>query len=155
MKIILPKKIENKLFEAIVRADKNEIGGILMGEYLSNDEYKIVDYTIQSKKGNIMTFVRLVSDVVVPLRKFFQKTKFNYRKYNYLGEWHSHPSFALRPSNTDVESMWEIVNDPTTNATFAVLLIFKADIINSQLEGNAFVFLPGAKMVDAEISIYE
>lgn len=155
MKIILPKEIENKLFEVIVKAGENEIGGILMGEYLSDDEYKIIDYTIQNKKGNVITFVRLISDIVVPLRKFFQKTKFNYRKYNYLGEWHSHPNFSLRPSNTDAESMWGIVEDPATNAIFAVLLIFKADSINSKLEGNAFVFLPGKIMADAEIFIYE
>lgn len=153
MKIILPKKIEKKLYKVIYDSKSNEVGGILMGEYQSDDEYHIVDCTFQKAKGTVFSFIRLVTEIVNPLKKFFKNTNHNYKKYNYLGEWHSHPSFSLQPSNTDMESMWEIVNDPTTNANFAVLIIFQINHENKNLNGNAMVFLPEHKMIQAELLI--
>jgi len=151
MRIILPNKIEKELYSAVRDAKNNEIGGILMGEYIAGGDYRIIDFTIQASKGTVAAFIRLVAEMINPLRNFFIKTNFNYKKYNYLGEWHSHPNFSLQPSNTDMESMWEIVEDSSTNATFAVLLILRANPNNDQLDGCATIFLPEHNKIQVEL----
>jgi hypothetical protein len=50
---------------------------------------------------------------------FFER----YRRFNYLGEWHSHPSFSVQPSFEDIESMTDIVENGNSTITFAVPLI--------------------------------
>jgi [CysO sulfur-carrier protein]-S-L-cysteine hydrolase len=52
---------------------------------------------------------------------FFER----YRRFNYLGEWHSHPSFSVQPSFEDIESMTDIVESGNSTITFAVLLIVR------------------------------
>lgn len=81
------------------------------------------------------------------LESLFKRTKHDYRRFNYLGEWHSHPSFALYPSGTDNETMFDIVNDPNTGARFAVSLIVK--IVDDRLDVRAFAYFPGREREDA------
>jgi len=50
---------------------------------------------------------------------FFER----YRRFNYLGECHSHPPFSVQPSFEDIESMTDIVENGNSTITFAVLLI--------------------------------
>ena len=151
MRIYLSEQTKKKLFEVIQKAGNKETGGILMGEYITDDTYKIVDFTIQKTSGTVFSFQRLLDGFVDPLKHFFKKTNFNYRKYNYLGEWHTHPNFSVQPSSTDIESMFEIVEDSLTNANFAVLLIIRINSDN-QLECSANVFYLGG-MISAEILI--
>lgn len=151
MKIILPRKIEKKIYKAISNAEPNEIGGILMGECKSEDEYCVVDCTIQKTKGTVSSFIRLVAEIAHPLKRFFQKTNHNYEKYNYLGEWHSHPSFSLQPSDKDMNSIWEIIDDSSTNANFVVLIIFQTNKYDKNLDGNAMIFLPERRIIQGEL----
>jgi hypothetical protein len=48
-----------------------------------------------------------------------------FRRFNYLGEWHSHPSFSVRPSAQDVSTMTDIVEDQNSLISFAVILIVR------------------------------
>lgn len=150
MQIVLLDRIEQRLVVALKDADSQEIGGILMGEHISEDTYLVQDLTIQRHTGTLASFVRVVKDILGPLRRFFHRTNHNYTRFNYLGEWHSHPSFALEPSNLDRETMWELVEDPNVGANFAVLLIVRLHDFN-RLEGTAAVYLPGHRMIKAEL----
>lgn len=94
-----------------------------MGEHLGKDDFRLVDMTIQLRGGAFASFVRLLELIAEPLRNFFDSTEHQYTRYNYLGEWHSHPSFALNPSGTDVETMEGIVGDIHVGANFVVLLL--------------------------------
>jgi Prokaryotic homologs of the JAB domain len=49
----------------------------------------------------------------------------NFKRFNYLGEWHSHPSFLPEPSATDHKSMREMIEDPKLGANFVVLMVVK------------------------------
>ena len=66
--------------------------------------------------------------------------KNNYQKFNYLGEWHSHPLFSVQPSNKDHHTMRELISDPKVGANFVVLLIFR--LKDNNLEGSAHTYLP-------------
>ena len=77
-----------------------------MGEHVGPDVFRVQDITIEVSGGTFAAFMRLVADVLGPLRAFFDRTQHNYTKFNYLGEWHSHHSFALSPSGRDHRTMY-------------------------------------------------
>jgi hypothetical protein len=86
VKILLPHELEQKLIRALQEAGYREIGGILMGERIGPDSYRIKDVTIQNKGGTIASFVRLVGGILGPLKRFFQQTNNEFARFNYLGE---------------------------------------------------------------------
>ncbi|MGG3546260.1 Mov34/MPN/PAD-1 family protein [Bacillus paranthracis] len=150
IKVIMPKRIEQRLEIELKKAGRNEIGGILMGEHVGENTFRICDVTIQSYNGTWIRFVRQISGVMrKSLNYFFSKNKFQYRRYNYLGEWHSHPSFSLTPSFQDIQTMWEIVNDETVGANFAVLLIVKIE--SQSVNGNVTLYVPGNPVLKGEM----
>ena len=112
---------------------------MLFGEHIADEEFRVADVTVAGQ-GSFASFVRAITDVVGLLENFFVQTKRDYQRFNYLGEWHSHPSFALIPSGTDDSTMRAIVNDPSTNARFAVSIIVK--LINGKLHAAAFAYFP-------------
>lgn len=140
MQVLVPPEIRKQLISALRTAGRREIGGILMGEHVDTDTFRVVSLTIQTRGGAFARFVRLVQDIVRPLADFFQKTNYQYTRFNYLGEWHSHHSFELTPSTTDARTMRELVDDQAVGATFAVLLIVRLDG-ESDLRASVTVFL--------------
>jgi [CysO sulfur-carrier protein]-S-L-cysteine hydrolase len=150
VKIILPLLIEQKLAAAMYKAGRQEIGGILMGEHVAEGVFRIQDATVQRQAGTFASFVRLTKEVVVPLHRFFRKTHHDYRRFNYLGEWHSHPSFLPRPSTRDSETMWEMLQEAETSTNFAVLLVVRLSEAH-QVEGTATVYVPEHVSFEAEL----
>ena len=150
MKIHLPTDIQKRLIPALEKAGSYEIGGVLMGEHIDKAEFRIVDMTIQEQFGSAVFFIRLVTDIVKPLKRFFKRTGYDYRKFNYLGEWHSHPLFRPVPSQKDIQSMQEIITDPDTGANFAVLLIVKIKDAQ-EIEATATVFFQDGQFFECEL----
>src|SRR5436305_3382362 len=111
MDFLLPAEVASRLVAALRLAGRQEVGGILMGESLAPGRFRIAEATIQPHGGSFATFFRNVRLALKPLRRFFSRTGHDYQRFNYLGEWHSHPSFVPEPSGPDVRSMLEIVED--------------------------------------------
>jgi hypothetical protein len=141
MHLLLPPEVVSQLVEALAQARTREIGGILMGEHIGVDTFKVKELTIQRKGGTFAAFIRIVAEILVPLRAFFDATRHDYTKFNYLGEWHSHHSFALEPSDRDHMTMYDIVMDPQLGAHFVVLLLIKLND-KGQLDGSVTVYQP-------------
>jgi len=154
MKLLLPLEHQNRLMEALQEAGVREIGGVLMGEHVAANTFRVKSLTVQDQGGCFASFVRFLEQIVQPLAAFFKGTNHEYRRFNYLGEWHSHPSFALVPSRTDIASMREIVEDPKVGATFAVLLIVKRTPAGA-LEAALTVFPAGRSHYSGEIALEE
>ena len=125
MQLLLPREIAGRMVAALSEAGAREVGGILMGEHVGPDTFRVRDITIQRKGGTFATFVRVVRNIIGPLQAFLRKTHHDYARFNYMGEWHSHHSFALSPSITDHDSMTQIIDDPQLGANFVVLLLAK------------------------------
>lgn len=125
MNVILPSRVVHQMTEALRRGGRREIGGILMGEHVGLNAFRVRELTVQYHGGTFASFVRIVAEIVTPLRRFFERTKHDYERFNYLGEWHSHHSFDLVPSGCDERTMLDIVSDPDVGALFAVLLLAK------------------------------
>src|SRR5213596_1840382 len=116
MQLLVPPEIESQLVDALTQAGRREIGGILMGQHVGADTFRVMEVTVQRRGGTFAAFIRIVADILAPLRAFFDATKHDYTRFNYLGEWHSHHSFALEPSGRDHDTMCHIVTDPQLGA---------------------------------------
>lgn len=127
MQLLLPSQLIRRLLRELQRAGKREIGGLLMGEHLRDEVFRIVDISVQRSGGDRACFIRHPKDHQKALKTFFARTGRDYTRFNYLGEWHSHPSFAPVPSETDAEAMRSMAADPTVGANFLILLIAKRD----------------------------
>ena len=137
----LPAKLSNILCAELEMAGQTEIGGILMGKQLAPDHFEILELTIQRNGGSFATFIRNATSALRSLKIFFKKTEHTYSTFNYLGEWHSHPSFTLNPSQTDHNSMTEMACDVNVGANFIVLLIVKLKN-NRTLDSALTIYLP-------------
>ena len=137
----LPTEQLEQLRRELASAGRREVGGILMGEQVLPGRFTIVEMTVQRHGGTFAWFVRQARLALRALQEFFDRTGHRYRRYNYLGEWHSHPSFEARPSNKDHESMINVARHPRTGANFVVLMIVRITE-SSELEASVTTYFP-------------
>ncbi|HTU12449.1 MAG TPA: Mov34/MPN/PAD-1 family protein [Allosphingosinicella sp.] len=149
MKVELPAQQRRRMHRRLLRAGRREIGGILMGEQLAPGHFRIVDFSVDSITGSRAHFVRDPRHHKEALDAFFTRTGEDYDRYNYLGEWHSHPSFAARPSLEDVASMTMLVERYDT-IPFSILLIVRTRRC-IRLERSAMLFQRGGYRSEVEI----
>jgi proteasome lid subunit RPN8/RPN11 len=149
MQIVLPPDIRRKLKTWLRRAGRQEIGGVIMAEQLEPGRFAIRDLSLDETTGSAAHFVRTTAQHATALRDFFQKTGADYSRFNYLGEWHSHPSFAPNPSAVDIASMTDLVSGERDIA-FAVLLIVRLRYM-FWLEVTATAFVRGRPAVPARV----
>ena len=123
MQILLTRQVVKSLRRELRRAGRREIGGLLMGEHVRDEVFRVISISVQRSGGSQASFVREPQEHHAQLQKFFARTDADYTRFNYLGEWHSHPSFESAPSNTDLRTMQSIVDDPSVGANFLVLMI--------------------------------
>jgi len=152
MKVLLPNELVERLKAELRRAGSREIGGVLVGEHLYDDTFRVVDLSIQRSGGSMAHFLRDVGQNKVFLAEFFERTGNNYQRFNYLGEWHSHPLFSALPSRQDLTTMQDIVEDPGVGVHFAVLLIVTLRR-RSNLELSASAFRPNTKPENVDVAL--
>jgi len=150
MHLLLPSKIKSQWTNALRSAGRREIGGVLLGELVKPGTFKIVEITIQRSGGTFSHFVRDPKLHERAIEQFFERTGRNYERFNYLGEWHSHPSFSTQPSRSDVQSMYRIVSEPSVGANFAALVIVRLTS-RAELEMSACMFRSGHPVVEARV----
>jgi [CysO sulfur-carrier protein]-S-L-cysteine hydrolase len=150
----LPREVADQLVDALERAGRREIGGILMAEHVSENVFRVKSLTIQRIGGTFATFMRAAKSIIRPLLEFFRETNHNYTRFNYIGEWHSHPSFAPRPSVKDHRTMLDMIEDPHLGALFVVLMIVK---LNSEreFEGTVTAYQPGGIILLGDLVVKE
>ena len=152
MQLLLPSDVRRTMRRHMVRARRREIGGILMGEKVGAQRFRIVDFSVDAVSGTSAHFVRDADHHERELHAFFQKTGADYRRYNYLGEWHTHPTFDVRPSLQDLHSMQDLVYG-SRGVDFAVLLIARVRWL-WRFQCSAFLFVQQRAPTEIEV-IYE
>jgi [CysO sulfur-carrier protein]-S-L-cysteine hydrolase len=138
--LILPRPVQDTIRAALLKAGRREIGGILMAEHVGPNVFEVKDLTVH-RRGTVFNFVRVLEDALSRLRAFFERAEHDYTRFNYIGEWHSHPSFVPSPSPRDDASMREIVEDPKVGANFVVLLIVKLESPH-EMASSVHTYLP-------------
>ena len=109
MRIEIAAHVRDRLRRSLRSARRREIGGILMAEQIEPGHFRVVDLTVDGETGGRAHFVRSAEAHADALDAFFRRTGEAYSRYNYLGEWHSHPVFPVTPSVQDAASMTELV----------------------------------------------
>ena len=140
MRLRLAPDQTERLAATLKRSGRRETGGQLFGEQIAPSDFLVTDLTIQARAGTIARFVVDLLQAARDAVRFFNRTEHRYTRFNYVGEWHSHPSFAVRPSRTDVATMRELVQDPEFRGSFAVLMIVRLD--NGVITAGGWVFDP-------------
>ena len=115
-----------------------------MGEQIKEGCFRVHEATVQSDAGTTGSFLRAPHQAATALSRFFDETGHDYLRFNYIGEWHSHPLLPLEPSFRDHATMWSILHDKTVGAGFAVLLILSLDS-DMRLLTNASAYVRGHK----------
>ena len=146
--LILPSQVQDTIKAALHKSGRHEVGGVLMAEHVGPDRFEVKELTVH-RRGSVFNFVRAIEEAIGWLRAFFQRAQHDYTRFNYIGEWHSHPSFEPVPSPRDDTSMREIVQDNEVGANFVVLLIVKLTG-TGQLIASVHTYLPdGSKHLSA------
>jgi hypothetical protein len=122
-----------------------------MGEHVRDEIFRVVDISVQRSGGTHVCFSRNPKDHQAQLREFFARTGEDYTRFNYLGEWHSHPSFEAIPSPADLQTMQSIVDDPAAGVNFLVLLILKL-AMGKGIESTATAFRAYAHPISVPVS---
>lgn len=150
MKLVLPSHLVERLKSELRRAESREIGGVLVAEHTGSATFRLADLSVQRCGGSRAHFVRDPAHSKAFLDEFFARTGNDYQKFNYVGEWHSHPLFEPVPSQKDLASMKEIVEDPNVGVNFAVLMI--VSLANrSVLRLSATAFRPGVAPINVAV----
>jgi integrative and conjugative element protein (TIGR02256 family) len=139
MQLLLSLKVTKQLQRELARAADREIGGILLGEHVKDDFFRVVEISVQRAGGSHSRFTRHPKEHEKQLERFLRRTGGDYRRFNYLGEWHSHPSFVPTPSMEDIQTMQSMAGDPDVGANFLLLLICRLDS-GTTLELTATMF---------------
>jgi [CysO sulfur-carrier protein]-S-L-cysteine hydrolase len=124
VKVEFPQMLRRKMAKALSQARRREIGGILMAEQIEAGHFLLVDFTVDEVTGSAAHFVRSVDHHRSALSTFFERTASDFARFNYLGEWHSHPNHLPIPSSTDIASMRSLVSGER-DIPFAMLLIVR------------------------------
>jgi [CysO sulfur-carrier protein]-S-L-cysteine hydrolase len=124
MRVDFPKSEISRMKPLLKRAGRREIGGVLMAEQINRGHFRLVDFSVDEGTGSVAHFVRSPEHHRIALSSFFERTGSDYTRFNYLGEWHSHPSYPVSPSPQDIVSMQELV-EGERGIHFAILMIVK------------------------------
>jgi integrative and conjugative element protein (TIGR02256 family) len=149
--LILPPEIIALLEQALRRVGHREVGGVLMAEHVGVNEFVVRDISTH-RRGTFASFFRRIEEAWATLNRFFKRTKQNYVRFNYIGEWHSHPSFEPLPSGQDHCSMHEIISDVSVGANFVVLVIVKLNT-SGDLIGTVHTYLPNGSVQRSKLIV--
>ena len=150
LRITVPPDIQAMLLVALKRAGTRECGGVLMGEHVGLNHFALRALEVQ-KPGAIASFMRRVAGATRAIKEFCLSNRNDFRRFNYLGEWHTHPLFSVQPSSRDHATMRELATDAQVVADFVVLLIFRLN--GAALEGSAHTYLPDGSVHRSELDL--
>jgi hypothetical protein len=125
MRIELAHDIDGRIRRELRKAARQEIGGMLFAEQIAPGHFKIVDFSVDHYSGSHTKFRRDPQVHIQAMQSFFERTGADFSRFNYLGEWHSHPLFPVRPSFEDMQTMTDLVQNSTAGISFALLLIVR------------------------------
>lgn len=135
------------------RAGAREIGGVLFGEQIAEGDFRIVEATRQRFwGGTATTFKRRGGGARRKILALHEKVGGNPERFNYLGEWHSHPRAPAWPSCQDEITMYDLLADQGEAVNFLVLLIVKLDE-QARLHIGARTYLGSGHKLACEIQI--
>lgn len=140
-----------KQIETAVRKDPSlETGGVMMG-YSLGDEKWVVTYASDPGPKAIHRPTSIFFDDE-HLRKLVRKLSRN-RRWQYIGDWHSHTIRRLSPSKGDKRTIWYKANQSVYTSTSPLMLIVGLGR-QKQLQARGFILGSSLREV-GKIELYD
>lgn len=150
LRVTLPADMRIVLEAALSRAGHKECGGVLMGEHVGPNHFAVRQLTVH-RPGAVARFVRHLGGVVGAIKRYCQAHGNDFQRFNYLGEWHSHPLFSVHPSAQDHATMRELITDYRVGANFLVLMVVR--LKSTELEGSVHTYLPDGSVHPSHLDL--
>ena len=152
MKLLISQKTLDRWKIKLLDAKQKEIGGVLFGEHVGDAEFRLVDFTLQRRRGREVSFRRKGREAGKSLKRLSKQHGNDHARFNYLGEWHSHPNAPAVPSRIDCETMQSLRRDKETDANFLVLIVVRVGGLGT-LEVSATTFLASGHIVECNVRV--
>ena len=151
--VVLNNRCVRKLRCELHAAGANEIGGVLAAEQVGEGQFLVVDLSVQ-RNGTHSHFERDPVQHAEFIRRFHERMGHRPKRFNYLGEWHSHPTYPATPSDVDFRQMQDLVEDTEQKSTFLVLMVVKLGF-QGEVRGSAYGFRPSVPPVRGRLQSNE
>lgn len=97
-----------------------EVGGLLMGEDVGENTFRVTEVSLTI--GEPYRYYLDPAEHYACLKTF--KTQFpDNSRFGLIGSWHSHPSGKPEPSVADLQTLKDMMEHPSTDLAFKVLII--------------------------------
>lgn len=123
--VVLPTEIRRRMLDLAAAKAPNETGGILIGRR-QGDTLTIVSAS-DAGPNAISEPTRFQRDGKYCQDFLLGQVRQLGADYDYVGEWHSHPSTSPEPSSRDTDSFTEIAEDPDVLTAAPLLIIVTPD----------------------------
>lgn len=153
MKLRIPNTTIKQWASDLKAAGYREIGGVLFGEQIAEGDFRLVEATRQHiRGGTATTFNRRGATARKEILRLHERTGGNPDRFNYLGEWHSHPNTPTVPSLQDEITMYELLADQAGAVNFLVLIIVRLEA-EARVCIGAQTYLGSGHKLSCEIEI--
>jgi proteasome lid subunit RPN8/RPN11 len=127
-----------------------EIGGWLVAEQIAPGEFELVGFTVDLEVGTRDRFHSFPSLHNEQLDQLLAENGNRLGRVDYLGEWHSHPTFPPVPSEMDMAAMIDMVENSVPS--FAALVIVRL-LGAAKIEATITTFQRGEPPVKGRLII--
>ena len=97
MKLRIAQKTLEGWKLALVTAGTREIGGVLFGEHVGTEDFRVVNITQQRRRGGEASFRRKSREAKRGLKRLSAAHGNDHERFNYLGECIPIPMLPLYP----------------------------------------------------------
>lgn len=129
-----------KLQLYLKKGGNREIGGWMVAEQTAPGQFELVGLTVDLEVGTRDRFDSLPEPHSQQMDQILLENSARAGRIDYLGEWHSHPTFPPIPSEIDVASMTDMVEN--SGPSFAVLVIVRL-MSNALIQATITTFQRG------------
>ena len=140
LSLTIPRSQLAKLQAYLAQGGKREIGGWLVAEQIAPGEFELVGLTVDLEVGTHDRFDSLPEPHSDQMDRILLENSDRAGRVDYLGEWHSHPTFPPMPSNIDLASMTDMVEN--SGPSFAALVIVRL-MRNASIQATITTFQRG------------
>lgn len=137
LQLNVPQTLVERMRLCLARGGVREIGGWLVAEQISAGHFELVDFTVDFSIGTLDRFQSLPKRHDGQFDNILRMANGRKGRVDYLGEWHSHPTFPPKPSDIDIATMKQMIEG--TGPSFAALLIVRLQNLIS-IEATVTIF---------------
>lgn len=123
LSLMIPRSQLEKMQTFLKAGGIREIGGWLVAEQIAPGDFELVGFTVDLEVGTRNRFASLPGLHSEQLDQLLKENSHRSGQVDYLGEWHSHPTFPPTPSTIDLAAMTNMVEN--SGPSFAALVIVR------------------------------